>query len=48
MADALHLAGSATTGAEARGLLAQAQTLRAALQHPQLAATQAALARAER
>ncbi|MCY1066931.1 helix-turn-helix transcriptional regulator [Nannocystis sp. RBIL2] len=44
LADALHLAGSAATGVQARGLLAQAATLRAALLHPQLAATQAALA----
>ncbi|WP_434422009.1 hypothetical protein [Nannocystis pusilla] len=47
LADALHLAGTAARGAQARGLLAQAATLRAALQHPQLAATQAALAERE-
>ncbi|MDC0721989.1 helix-turn-helix domain-containing protein [Nannocystis bainbridge] len=47
LADALHLAGLAR-GTGGRELLAQAATLRAALQHPQLAATRAALERAEK
>jgi tetratricopeptide (TPR) repeat protein len=50
LADALHLAGLAAlaTGAEARELLTRAVALRTSLQHPQLAATRAALARAGR